>query len=259
MILEVRNLHFSYEANRAVFHDVSFTLPQGEILTILGPNGAGKSTLLNCIANLCRPDSGAVLLDGKPLKNYSHRAIARMIGYVPQNHVPAYSYLVRDFVAMGRAPYLKTFQHPGPSDYRLVDEVLEEMGLAALAHRPYTNLSGGERQQASIARAIVQQPQIILLDEPTNHLDYGNQLKTLSMVKSLSAKGYSIIMTTHNPDHIMLLEGMVGILDRNGRFSSGCAADVLTQDALRALYHSDIHVAYVDQVGRKVCMAGKLQ
>ena len=258
MTLEVRNLSFSYAPGRKVFHDVSFALSPGEILTILGPNGAGKSTLLNCIANLSRPSSGEVLLDGQPIGNHSLREIARCIGYVPQNHAPAYAYRVRDFVAMGRAPYLKTFQQPGAADYRIVDSILEEMGLAPLAERPYDRLSGGERQQAAIARARVQQPRILLLDEPTNHLDYGNQFKTLAVIHSLSQKGYGVILTSHNPDHIMLLESRAGVLSREGDFATGRAEEILTDANLCALYQSEIHVVYVDSVGRDVCIPGRL-
>ncbi len=259
MILESKELSFSYEPGRRVFHDVSFELHQSEILTILGANGAGKSTLLNCIVNLLNPETGTVFLDGKPIREYSLKETSRLIGYVPQNHVPAYDYTVRDFVAMGRAPYLKAFQQPGKNDYKIVDETLDMMNLTELSFRPYTHLSGGERQQVSIARAIVQQPQLIMLDEPTNHLDYGNQLRTLSMIKSLAEKGYSVVMTSHNPDHIMLLESKVGILDRNGCFNVGDPHTILTEETLKELYRSDICVTYVDKVQRKVCIPGRLQ
>ena len=258
MILEVKDLSFSYELGRRVFHDVSFLLTQGEILTILGANGAGKSTLLNCIANLLKPASGTICLDGRPIHEYSLKDVARIIGYVPQNHMPAYDYTVRDFVAMGRAPYLRAFQQPGREDYRIVDDTLKMMGLTELAFRPYTHLSGGERQQASIAKAIVQQPQIIMLDEPTNHLDYGNQLRALSMIKTLSEQGYSVILTSHNPDHIMLLNSRVGILDRNGCFNVGDPDNILTETTLSKLYRSDINVTYVDSVERTVCIPAKL-
>ncbi len=254
MILEAKDLGFSYEAEKPVFRDVSFTLGPGEILTILGPNGAGKSTLLNCVVNLYTPDSGRVLLDGRPVGSFPLKEIARKLGYVPQNTVPAYAYSVRDYVAMGRAPYLKPFRQPGKEDFRIVDEILDEMRLTELAFRPYTNLSGGERQQAAIARALAQSPEIIILDEPTNHLDYGNQIQTLSLIKKLAAKGYGVIMTSHNPDHVMLLDCTVGVLDREGRFITGSAREILSEERLRALYRSSLCVSYVERVGRTVCI-----
>lgn len=227
-------------AGKKVFQDVSFSLEKGEILTILGPNGAGKSTLLNCLANLYRPDSGRILLNGKPLDSYKVRDVAKIMGYVPQNHVPAYAYSVRDFVVMGRAPYLGTFQQPSEEDYALTDQVLEEMGMSELAFRPYTNISGGERQQAVIARAIVQQSELILFDEPTNHLDYGYQLNMIQMIRRLADKGYSIILTTHMPDHAIILNGKVGVLlagwklllrQHRGTDAGGTALQIVSQPA----------------------------
>lgn len=255
MILEADKLSFSFEGGKKVFQDVSFSLEKGEILTILGPNGAGKSTLLNCLANLYRPDSGRILLNGKPLDSYKVRDVAKIMGYVPQNHVPAYAYSVRDFVVMGRAPYLGTFQQPSEEDYALTDQVLEEMGMSELAFRPYTNISGGERQQAVIARAIVQQPELILFDEPTNHLDYGNQLNMIQMIRRLVDKGYSIILTTHMPDHAIILNGKVGVLSPDGSFCCGSTEELMQEELLCRLYHSPLRIVYVKEVGRKVCIA----
>ena len=194
MRLEVNRLSFSFDKDEPLFQDVSFTVMNGQVMSILGANGAGKSTLLNCVANLLRPTCGSITLDGIPLERMDLREIARSVGYVPQSHTPAYAYAVRDFVVMGRAPHLGPFQQPGAEDYMLADSALEELGIAHLRSRPYTELSGGERQQVTIARVIVQQPSIIMLDESTNHLDYGNQLRMLRMVRDLAERGFGIII-----------------------------------------------------------------
>lgn len=259
MILEVEHISYAFRPGRPLFQDVSFSFGKGQVMSILGANGAGKSTLLNCIANLLTPCTGRIRLDGVPLGQMGLRQISRRIGYVPQSHIPTYAYTVRDFVVMGRAPHLGTFQQPGQKDYALTDQILEEMGILHLADRAYTELSGGERQQATIARAIVQEPDIILLDEPTNHLDYGNQLRALSMVRSLVARGFGVIMTSHNPDHIILLGGQVGILDRQGHFTVGDGETVMTEERLRDLYQSELYLTYVEQVRRMVCVPGNLK
>ncbi len=257
MILEVKDLAFGYKKDERLFEHVNFSLEKGEIFSILGANGAGKSTMMNCIANLLKPEEGEIFLKGKNLKELSIREVSRIIGYVPQMHTPAYGYEARDFVVMGRAPYLEFFEQPSQKDYDLVNETMEELGILKLAHRPYTELSGGERQQVSIARAIVQQPDIILLDEPTNHLDYGNQLRMMRLIQKLSGKGYTIMITSHMPDHVLLLGGKVGMLGDDGSFTSGTNDDILTEENLKRLYQVDVHLVYMEQLKRKVCISGE--
>lgn len=256
MILEVENLAFSYTRGRELFRDVGFMLDKGQVMSILGANGVGKSTLLCCIANLLRPSSGTIRLSGKEMSKMSLREASKIIGYVPQTHTPAYGYAVRDFVVMGRAPHIGALSQPDDRDYSLVDEMLDEMGISHLADRPYTHLSGGERQQATIARAIVQQPDIILLDEPTNHLDYGNQLRTIKMVDKLARKGFGVLMTSHNPDHVILLGGSVGIMGNDGSFTVGNSKDILTQERLSSLYKCDLYISYVEEAKRYACIPG---
>lgn len=257
MNLEVKNLGFRYESKCPLFTNVNFRLEKGEIFSILGANGAGKSTLMNCIANLLTPDTGEILLDGQSLSSLSPIKIARHIGYVPQIHTPAYSYEVLDFVVMGRAPYISTFSQPSAEDYELAEQVLEDLGIWKLSHRPYTELSGGEQQQVAIARTIVQQPDIILLDEPTNHLDYGNQLRMIRMVRQLADKGYGVLITSHMPDHVLLLGGQVGLLRNDACLLTGPTEEILTEDNLNNLYHINVHMVYVKEVGRKVCISGE--
>lgn len=255
MILEVKDLAFSYHKSaREIFHDVSIQLAQGEVLTILGPNGAGKSTLLNCLANLLKPTRGKILLNGKSHAEMSFREVAKVLGYVPQNHTATYSYLVRDFVVMGRSPHLGMMKRPGKKDYAIADEVIRELGIEKYADRPYTEISGGERQQALIARAIVQEPQIIMFDEPTNHLDFGNQLRTIAKIQDLANKGYAVIMTTHMPNHAIMLGGKTAILDRYGTLVCGKTEEIITDEILKEIYQVDVRVVNVAEAGGKVCV-----
>jgi iron complex transport system ATP-binding protein len=255
MILEVENLSYRYrKASSPILRDVSFQLDSGEIMTILGCNGAGKSTLLNCLGNVFEPTSGRIFLGGEDLRTMDLRKAARMIGYVPQNHTAVYSYTVRDFIVMGRAPHLGILQSPGEKDYEIADQVMKELGISRLADKAYTEISGGERQQALIGRAIVQQPKIILFDEPTNHLDYGNQLRMIRLVRELAEKGYAVLMTTHMPDHAMLLGGKTAILDRGGRLRVGKAEEVINEKTMDEIYRIKVKIVYVPEIGRKVCV-----
>lgn len=254
MLLEVKNLKFSYNMERKIFDEVSFGLDKGEILSILGPNGAGKSTLLNCLANLLKPSEGQIVLDGKRISTLKPYEVAQKIGYVPQIHTPTYAYTVREFVVMGRAPYLGMFARPSAKDYDLADEALEMLNISHLADKAYTEISGGERQQATIARVIVQQPDIIMLDEPTAHLDYGNQVRTIKMIRKLAKKGYSIIMTTHQPNHAIILGGYTGILGYNGVMEIGEAKEILCEELLTKIYNMKIKLVQVKEVGRELCV-----
>ena len=254
MILEVRDLSFHYYNSRLIFSDVSFTVNKGEIMSILGANGSGKTTLLNCLSNLFTPDSGEILINKKPMERMGIRDVARVIGYVPQIHTPTYAYSVLEFTVMGRTPYIGAFATPSVEDYQIADNALNRMKLSHLRDKMYTEISGGERQQVTIARAIAQQPQLILMDEPTAHLDYGNQYRVVQMIRELAAEGYAIIITTHNPDHATILDDKVAILDREGRINVGIAAKTLNAKTLSSLYGLSIKTVYDEDAKRNVCI-----
>ena len=253
-LLDVRNASFKYSDGRSIFRDISFSLTQGQILSIIGPNGAGKSTLLGCLTGLLKLASGEIILGGRNQKTMKPREIAQAVSYVPQNQSPAYGYTVRDFVVMGRAPYIGTFATPGARDYGIADEAIGLMGISHLAGRPYTEISGGERQQAAIARAITQRPKIIVMDEPSSSLDCGNQMLVIGMIKKLASDGYGVIMTTHNPDHAIMLDGVSAIMGRSGRFAFGGACEIITEEALRETYGINLKLIYVREAGRFVCV-----
>ncbi|MDD4834914.1 MAG: ABC transporter ATP-binding protein [Lutispora sp.] len=254
MILEVNNLSFHYHNSPMIFNKVNFSVDNGEVLSILGTNGAGKSTLLNCIANLYKPVSGKILLNGRSMSRMSLREVARVVGYVPQIHTPAYAYTVREFTVMGRTPYIDAFRTPSSADYRIADEALDRMGITHLMNKSYTEISGGERQQVMIARVIAQQPKLILLDEPTAHLDYGNQYRVVQMICQLASEGYALIMTTHNPEHAIILNGKVAILNRRGVLGVGQAAETLSAKTLSELYGLSIKTIYDNDAKRNVCV-----
>jgi len=258
-VLAVSGLTFSYTNNTPVLCDVTLSVCTGEILTVLGPNGSGKSTLLGCIVNLLHFNKGEIAINGKNLKSYSVSQLSREIAYVPQVHSLGFRYSVRDYVVMGRTPYIGALRSPKKEDYSKADETISRMNISHLSKKPFNELSGGERQQVQIARALVQDAKLIILDEPTNHLDYGNQLKILQIIQELADKGYAVMLTTHMPDHVILLDGYTGILHPDGHMITGLTRSVITENNLGELYSTDLRIVFVEELGRDVCVAGTIR
>ena len=250
-----KNLHYSYTPDRMILKDISFRFKSGEIVSILGPNGAGKTTFLNCLANLVPLDKGEIFIDDKNIKKIPPREVAKVIGYVPQIIVPSFDFSVLEYVVTGCAPHMGTLSRPKQEHYDIAMEAIKRMGIEKLTNRSYSQISGGERQQVSIARALAQRPAFILMDEPTAHLDYGNQIKVLKTVRSLKEEGYGVILTTHNPDHALLLQDQVAILDRNGILTTGLSTDVLNEKDLTELYGTELKLFHEACLGRDVCAA----
>ncbi|GHT78321.1 iron ABC transporter ATP-binding protein [Spirochaetia bacterium] len=254
-LLEVRDLSFAYEKGRDVFTGVNFTLKAGEIYTILGANGAGKSTLLACLECLLIPRGGSILLDGEDARLLSPTAYALKVGVVAQNRGERFDFSVRDYLCLGHAPRLGLLKVPGLVEYEVVDRVMEQMGITHLAHKSILQISGGEYRQTQIARVLVQNPRLMLMDEPTNHLDYGNQIKVLKTIVGLAEEGIAVILTTHTPDHAILLDTKAGILGRDGRLTSGSAEEIITRENLMGIYQTDMCLSYIPEIGRRVCAA----
>jgi len=257
MIYEIKNLNFAY-SEKNVLKELNLEVNEGEIVTILGRNGAGKSTLLNCMLGLLKPQSGTILLEGKELFKMNEREISSIVGYVPQIHVASFGFSVMEFVIMGCASRIGLFSKPGKREHKYAETSLKELGIEHLADKPYTEISGGERQKAVIARAIVSNPRVVLFDEPTAHLDYGSQLLVLRIIKKLSIKGYSIVITTHNPDHAFLLGGKAALIDDNGVLISGKVEEIVTQKNLSSIYQADVRLEYIKNVGRMSCVYSNL-
>ena len=257
-IIDIRSISFSYpQSKRLVLNDCSLQIMAGEITSFLGPNGAGKSTLLNCACGLLRPQSGDIYLNEKSIWTMKQTEIAKVVGYVQQYQNSSFAHSVFDYVLMGRASNISLFQKPSEADRELVYEVLEKMGITYLADCAITEISGGERQQAAIARAIVQHPQVIFFDEPTSHLDYGNQISILQIIHQLKEQGYAVVMTTHNPDHCLMLGGNVAVLDRKGHLCYGQVSEIITEERLRSIYNTDITIRFFAEAGRPICIPTK--
>ena len=250
--LEARSLSFAY-GDHQVLEEISFSLGQGELLGVLGPNGSGKSTLFRCILGLEKGYSGQVLLDGRGIETKSPGELARSVAYVPQIHYPSFNYSVLDMVLMGTASRMREWSPPGKRERRAADEALERMGIAHLRLRDFRRLSGGEQQLALVARALVQGAGLLVMDEPTANLDYGNQLKVLFQIGELGRQGYSVIFSTHNPDHAFLFAGRVLALHHRRILAAGPPAEVLTAGLIAELYGVQV-VIRQDENGNSSCV-----
>jgi iron complex transport system ATP-binding protein len=243
-LVRVRAATFSY-GQREILKGVDLDIYRGEVLSILGPNGCGKTTLLRCIGGASIVSGGSVRFGDVDVGSLSAPDRARKIGFLFQDHTPTFPFAVRDIVIMGRAPHLGVLASPGRVDVVLADEALERVGLAHVRNRPYTQLSGGERQLVLLARTLVQKPDVILLDEPTAHLDFRNQVLTLRIIRSLAADGLTMVMTTHDPNHALWFGGRAALM-KEGRFvASGLASDVVTETNLSTTYETDVRVFVV--------------
>ncbi len=254
-LLTAEHVTFAYGAKqRNVLEDVSVQVDEGQIITLLGPNGSGKSTLLNILCGLLRPNQGRVTLRGEDVHKLSAQTVAQSIAYVPQHTNLSFDYTVYDYVLMGRTAHMGLMAAPSRHDRELVEAALEQMELTQYRHRSVREMSGGEQQKASIARALVQEPQLVILDEPTSALDYGNQVRVLQLVNQLRNKGYAVIMTTHNPDHPLLLRSDTWLLDRAAHLSVGTAEESITQETMSALYGNAVYVSHIDDIHRTACI-----
>ncbi|MBB3171072.1 ABC transporter ATP-binding protein [Parvibacter caecicola] len=253
MSIEVTNLSFAY-GNREVLRDLNFSIPDGCLVNVLGPNGVGKSTLFRCILGLNPHYSGSILVNGKDLRALSVRQRAREISYIPQSHASVYDYEVIDVVLMATGSELKLLGTPGPEQLQRAHAALERIGIEHLAHRTYTQISGGEQQLVLIARALAQNARTIIMDEPTSALDYGNTVRVLSCVRQLAREGLSIVQSTHNPDHAFLYSDQTMVLSEGRLRAFGDPKDVITSELISELYHVEVEVnsLYGDKV--RVCV-----
>ena len=278
--IRVEGLVKSFDLEKKILDGLTFQVDTGERVGLLGRNGAGKTTLFKILTGELDYDSGTVQI-----------ASGRRVGLISQIPVYPEGYTVEDVLrtAFARMFRMKdemdalalameqgasddaTLRRYGELNARFeglggwdtdtaVNKVANGLSISdEMRTRIFDCLSGGEKTRVNLGRLILEDTDVLLLDEPTNHLDYGNQLRALSMVRALVKRGFGVIMTSHNPDHVLLLGGQVGILGNDGRFLVGNAEEVMTEERLRALYRSDLYLTYVERVGRKVCIPGRLK
>ena len=241
MRLEVKNAICGY-GTRIVVDDISLNVSSGEILCLLGPNGVGKTTFFKTILGFLKLKGGEILLDGENIHNWSRKQLAKTIGYVPQAHTPPFPFKVFDVVLMGRTAHLSMFASPTKEDVNIAEEAINTLKISYLKDKIYTEISGGERQMVLIARALVQQPKILIMDEPTSNLDFGNQIRVLEQINRLSEKGLAVVMTSHFPNHAFLCSTKVAFMQKNNIFTVGNVDEVVTEDMLKEAYGINVKI-----------------
>lgn len=242
----VRNLSFSYP-QREILRDISFSVESGQLIAVLGPNGAGKSTLFRCMLGSLSGYQGTITADGADIRTLSQRSMARKIAYIPQIHRPTFGYTVLDTVLMGTVRQLHVFAMPKQQQLELAQQAMERIGVAHLARRDFNHLSGGEQQMVLVARAIAQQSDVLIMDEPTASLDYGNQFRVMQQVRKLADEGYSILLSTHDPQQALQFADRVLALSCGTIAALGPAETAMTPELLRKLYGVTAHFVQTPQ------------
>jgi iron complex transport system ATP-binding protein len=254
-ILHTEQLTLAYET-AVVIHELSVTIPAGQITALVGPNGCGKSTLLRGIARLLAPRGGATYLDGRAIHHIPTRELAQRIGILPQSPSAPEGLTVRELVAQGRYPHQAWFQQWSVADEGAVGRALEITGMTDLSDRPVDALSGGQRQRAWIAMTLAQETPIILLDEPTTFLDLAHQIEVLHLLERLNrVENRTIVMVVHDLNHATRHAQHVIALRDGQVVAAGTPADVVTPALLRQVFGVEAEIVADPRTGVPLCIA----
>ena len=237
-MLEIKNLTCGYESG-FFLKNITFNVANGELMGIIGPNGSGKSTLLRAISRVLKPVSGEILLKGEEIGKMKFRELAQRISVVSQStENEMFNFTVREYILLGRTPYRKRFQIlESEVDDRIVAEAMSLTDVAYLSERSIRELSGGERQRAIIARALAQEPELLLLDEPTTHLDIGHQVEILDLVKKLNReRNLTVVIVLHDLNLASLYCNRLLLLKEGTVHSAGTPEQILTYSIIEEVY-----------------------
>lgn len=238
MKITIQDIEFSYNGS-PVLENVNSRFENGDFVALTGPNGSGKSTLLKCLNGILKVRKGAVLIDEKPVSTYTPNELAREMAYVPQSENKKAVLNVFDIVLLGRKPYINW--KPGDHDLKVTAEILKLLHLEHLAMRDFNKLSGGQQQTVYIARALAQEPDILLLDEPTANLDIRHQTEVLDILKGLSHKGITIIIALHDINMAVRYASKIMML-RGGKVFAVGGREIITEENLHNLYDIKVKI-----------------
>lgn len=251
MTLTVNRLHFGYQ-HKTIFEEISFSLPRGKLVGIVGPNGGGKSTLLKLLAGQEQPQSGEILLKGKPLSSYGMKALARELAYLPQRPLVPPGIRVEQLVQYGRHPHQGWFNQWSDEDARMVRWARERMQLDAIWHQSASSLSGGQAQRVWLAMVLAQDADTILLDEPTSALDIGHQTEVMEAIHRVAAEGKTVLIVIHDLATAARYCDELIALGDGGIQAMGPAREVVTKPLIDRLYQTDVDILHAPGDGAPV-------
>lgn len=251
-MIALKNIQFHYDPGKTILNDLSLSVEKGSITAILGPNGTGKTTLLHTILGLLAPQAGEIWIAGKNISAYKRSELSQVMSLVPQSEVVPFNFKVIEYVLLGRTPQLGFLDMPSEHDIEFVRDTLEMLEIQHLEQRAVTELSGGEQQMVVLARALVQEPQVLLLDEPTSHLDLSNKGRLLKILQILAQRGVTIVFSTHDPDAAAMIADHVILLKAGAVLDAGLIQQVLTSEKLTQTYGTEVKVLTIE--GRLVTL-----
>ncbi len=241
-LMSAENIYYSYD-NIDILRDISLSINPGEVTSIVGPNGIGKSTLIKCLCGILKPKSGIVTLNKRTIREINPNDLAKKVGYIPQKASEAFSITVYEAVLLGRKPYISW--RVEKKDIDIIDSIMERLNLKDLAERRVSELSGGERQKVAIARALVQEPDILLMDEPTSSLDINHQLELMILVGELAHNdNATVVMIVHDLNLACRYSDNVILLGKKGIIASGSPKEVFTKGNIKEVYGVNVEMVY---------------
>ena len=248
-LLDARTVAFAVEAKR-ILDGVSVASGAGEFIGLVGPNGAGKTTLIKCISGLLARHEGTVRLDGRDLSRMSPRDVAQIVAHLPQNTSLDFGFTCLEVVLMGRNPHLSPFQIEGARDHEVARAGMRFTDTDGLSGREINTLSGGERQRVLIARALAQEPRLLLLDEPTANLDIQHQLQVMDLVRSLVDDGLAAVAAMHDLNMASAYCDRIYVMSEGRVVASGTPVEVLVQSTIKEVFGVGVTINYDDHTGK---------
>ncbi len=249
--IELRAVEYRYRSSDTGLKGVDLVVPTGSMTAVIGPNGSGKTTLLRVLAGLVTPSGGDVSVCGGPPDSARRRSFARQVAVVGTQSLLGFPYTVLEVVLMGRAPHIEGFRLESEADLEAAAEAMESTEVAALSHRIFDTLSSGERQRVAVARALAQEPRLMLLDEPAAFLDIKQQTVLYDLLAALNEeRGMTVVSVLHDLNLASLYFDQVVLLDQGSVYAAGAPEDVITYASVREVYQTDVYVDMNDLTGK---------